>query len=486
MAPPRWMRLSALCALLIGFLLRLYFFHFFPQTEGDVAVYSDLAANLVRHGVLASSEPSGQLHLTLIRLPGYPLFLAACFRIFGVGNLLAVCLVQSLLDAVTCLLLADLVRRLACDLARRRQLATSGWGAALLALWMAELCPFTAIYISAPLTEGPTLFCIVAACWTALRFQDNPAWPSALGFTAAVALAALLRPDGALLAVALAPALFASRVRSRIPRQRLLRISVACIALALLPFALWAMRNWRQFHVIQPLAPRYASDPGESSDLGFQAWTSTWTLDFVNTVDCYWPVPGDAVNPDSIPPRAWSNPVDHQQLMDLFAAYNQRGFRTSDSMNATLAILAQHNRMAHPLRTWLAIPALRAADMWLRPRTENLPIDLDWWVYRNHHQETIFSWSYAALNLLLLATGFLGLALRPRLAGGMLLYLVMRTLLLATVQGPEARYTLECLPILLATSALWLVTLTLSMRMHRPVGSSTLKQNPHRHTRSGI
>ncbi len=472
MAPPRWMRLSALCALLIGFLLRLYFFHFFPQTEGDVAVYSDLAANLVRHGVLASSEPSGQLHLTLIRLPGYPLFLAACFRIFGVGNLLAVCLVQSLLDAVTCLLLADLVRRLACDLARRRQLATSGWGAALLALWMAELCPFTAIYISAPLTEGPTLFCIVAACWTALRFQDNPAWPSALGFTAAVALAALLRPDGALLAVALAPALFASRVRSRIPRQRLLRISVACIALALLPFALWAMRNWRQFHVIQPLAPRYASDPGESSDLGFQAWTSTWTLDFVNTVDCYWPVPGDAVNPDSIPPRAWSNPVDHQQLMDLFAAYNQRGFRTSDSMNATLAILAQHNRMAHPLRTWLAIPALRAADMWLRPRTENLPIDLDWWVYRNHHQETIFSWSYAALNLLLLGTGFLGLALRPRLAGWMLLYLVLRTLLLATVQGPEARYTLECLPILLGTSALWMASLAQSLR--RPSSSGPL------------
>ncbi len=468
------MRLSALFALLVGFLLRLYFFHAFPQTEGDVAVYSDLAANIVRHGVLAASDPSGQLHLTLIRLPGYPLFLAACFRIFGVGNLLAVCLVQSLLDACTCLLLADLVRQLSRDLARRRQFATSGWGAALLALWMAELCPFTAIYVSAPLTEGPTLFCIVLACWAVLRFQDHPAWPSALGFTAAVTWAALLRPDGALLAVALAPALFAPRVRSRISRQRLLRISLTCVALALLPFALWAVRNWRQFHVFQPLAPRYASDPGDSSDLGFQAWTSTWTLDFVNTVDCYWPVPGDAVNPDNIPPRAWSSPADHQRLLDLFAAYNQNGFHTSDSMNATLALLAQHNRTAHPFRTRLAIPALRAADMWLRPRTENLPIDLDWWVYRNHHQETIFSWSYAALNLLLLGTGFLGLALRPRLAGWMLLYLVLRTLLLATVQGPEARYTLECLPILLGTTALWMATLVQSARMRRSARSARL------------
>ena len=455
-SPPLWMRVSAVFALAVGFGLRLAFFHLFPQTEGDVAVYSDLAANLVRHGALASTEPSGLLHLTLIRLPGYPLFLAACFRLFGIGNLLAVCIVQSLFDAVACLLLADLARRLTADLAQRRGILRSGWGAALLALWIAESCPFTAIYVCAPLTEGLTLFCIALACWSALRFQDHPCWRFALLFTVAVAWAALLRPDGALLALALAPALFTRRVRTHLSPGKLARISLACILLALSPFALWAARNWRVFHVFEPLAPRYASDPGDSSDLGFESWSGTWTLDFVNTVNVYWPVPGDAVDLNSIPPRAWSSEADHQRLLALFNPYNRNGFHTTRAMNAALAQIAEHNRAAHPWRTRLLLPALRAADMWLRPRVENLPIDLDWWVYRHHNDETIFSWGYAALNLLLLVLGFLGLALRPRLAGWMLLYLLLRSLLLATVQGPEARYTLECLPMLMVTAAVWL------------------------------
>ena len=450
------MRISAAFALVVGFLLRIAFFHFFPQTEGDVAVYSDLAANLVRHGQLAATDPSGHLHLTLIRLPGYPLFLAACFRLFGVGNLFAVCVVQSLLDAVACLLLADLARRLAFDLARRRGSNSTGFGAGLLALWIAALCPFTAIYVCAPLTEGPTLFCIALACWAALRSQDRPGWRFALLFTAAIAWAALLRPDGALLALALAPAMFSRSVRSALPPGRLARLSLACALLALFPFALWAARNGRDFHVFQPLAPRYASDPGDSSDLGFESWSGTWTLDFVNTVTAYWPVPGDAVDLNSIPPRAWSSEADRQRLLTLFRNYNQHGFHTTHAMNAALAEIAQQNRRVHPWRSRLLIPALRSADMWLRPRVENLPIDLDWWVYPHHHDETIFSWSYAALNLLLLVLGFLGLALCPRLAGSMLLYMLLRSLLLATVEGPEARYTLECLPMLIVTASVWL------------------------------
>jgi hypothetical protein len=454
--PPTWMRISAVCALVVGLLLRLAAFHFFPQTDGDVLVYSDLAANLVRHGQLALTNASGSLHPSLIRLPGYPFFLAVCFRFFGVGNNLAVCVMQSLLDAVTCLLLADLSRLLTLELAARRRLVRAGWGAALIALWIAELCPFTAIYVSAPLTEGPTLFCIALACWAALHFQDRPVWRNALLFTAAVTWAALLRPDGALVAVALAPALFSRSARARIPAAQLARMCLICVALALLPFALWAARNWRVFGVFQPLAPRYASDPGDSSDLGFERWAGTWTLDFVNTVDVYWPVPGAAVDVAGIPRRAWSTEEDHQKLLALFAAYNQDGFHTTKAMNAALTRIALHNRADHPWRTHLWVPALRSADMWLRPRVENLPIDLDWWVYRHHHNETIFSWCYAGLNLLLLLVGFAGLALRPRLGAWMLLYMLLRSLLLATVQGPEARYTLECLPLLLVTGSVWL------------------------------
>jgi hypothetical protein len=88
--------------------------------------------------------------------------------------------------------------------------------------------------------------------------------------------------------------------------------------------------------------------------------------------------------------------------------------------------------------------------MWLRPRVENLPIDLDWWVYAHHNDETRFSWAYAGLNAVYLLLGFAGLCLRPRFWGPMLAYFVLRSAMLMTVEAPEARYTLECFPMLFA------------------------------------
>jgi hypothetical protein len=92
--------------------------------------------------------------------------------------------------------------------------------------------------------------------------------------------------------------------------------------------------------------------------------------------------------------------------------------------------------------------------MWLRPRIENLPIDLDWWVYAHHHPETEFSWAYVAWNLLYVGLAFAGLCLRPGLRLGlwpwMVFYMVLRSALLSTVEGPEARYTLEFFPLFFA------------------------------------
>jgi len=46
--------------------------------------------------------------------------------------------------------------------------------------------------------------------------------------------------------------------------------------------------------------------------------------------------------------------------------------------------------------------------------------------------------------------GFAGLCLRPRFWGPMLAYFVLRSAMLMTVEAPEARYTLECFPMLFA------------------------------------
>ena len=92
-----------------------------------------------------------------------------------------------------------------------------------------------------PLTEAPTLFALALALWAMAHFHDRPRWGSALCFTFAVTFAALLRPDGALVAVALAPALLI-QIRQQdtpnaMPLKRLVRMTLVCVLLALAPFA---------------------------------------------------------------------------------------------------------------------------------------------------------------------------------------------------------------------------------------------------------
>jgi hypothetical protein len=159
-----------------------------PQITGDTLLYGGMAKNLLLHGQFAITDGSGVAHETLIRLPGYPLFLAACFKLFGMDNYNAVSYVQIALELVGCLLLADFVRRTAPDAIRD--------AAAHCALWLAALCPFTASYAVAPLTETPTLFAIALALWALARFHVRPGWGGALTFTFAITFAALLRPVG--------------------------------------------------------------------------------------------------------------------------------------------------------------------------------------------------------------------------------------------------------------------------------------------------
>jgi len=119
-------------------------------------------------------------------------------------------------------------------------------------------------------------------------------------------------------------------------------------------------------------------------------------------------------------------------------------------MDARFERLAEERIAAHPLRYYMWLPLGRVADMGLRPRIENLPIDLDWWVYAHHHVETEFSWAYAGLNAFYLLLAIAGLCMRPRFWWALLAYMVLRGALLWTVEAPETRYTLECFPMLFA------------------------------------
>jgi hypothetical protein len=433
--------LAVLAALAAGLALRLWMLKQLYEVNGDSLMYGELARNLLLQGQYALSGAGGGLNPSLIRLPGYPLFLALCFRLFGMENYGSAVAVQIALDLSGCLLLADFARRI----------APSAWrvGAALATLWLAALCPFTASYAVAPLTEAPTLFAMALALWSLARFHDRPQWASALVFTFAVTWAALLRPDGVLLGVALAPAM-AVGLRNALPRRKLVRMALVCALLALLPFGAWTWRNWEVFHVFEPLAPRSATDPGEDTDPGWERWVKTWCLDFDSTYDIYWNVPGGPLELAKLPSRAFDSPAQYAETAALAADYNSDGEKITPEIDARFARLARERIAAHPLRSYLWLPLGRLADMTLRPRVENLNIDLDWWVYAHHHAETRFSWAYAGLNALYLLLGLAGLCLRPRYRFWMLGYLALRSAMLLTVGAPEARYTLEFFPILFA------------------------------------
>src|SRR5258708_1764624 len=86
--------------------LRLFFVVHAPRIAGDTLLYGDIAKNWMQHGVYGFAQgPQGPVP-TLIRLPGYPLFLALCFAVFGADRYTAVMVVQCLIDLVTCLLVA--------------------------------------------------------------------------------------------------------------------------------------------------------------------------------------------------------------------------------------------------------------------------------------------------------------------------------------------------------------------------------------------
>jgi Dolichyl-phosphate-mannose-protein mannosyltransferase len=437
--------LSLLCALAAGTALRLWFIRTFPQIQGDSLLYADIARNWLTHGIYGRSlmHPGGAPTITptLVRLPGYPGFLALCFAIFGKQNYFAVLYLQLVMDLATCLLIADFVRRIC------------GRRASMAALWLAALCPFTANYVAMPLTETPSIFCVALGLCAFAAVLERPqlGWMLALAF--AWSYAALLRPDGALLAVVFFPALIFYGPRS----QQALRVALFCALVAVLPFGIWTLRNWRTFHLIQPLAPRSATDPGEPTAPGFQRWTKTWMADFTSTYEIYWNVPGDDIDVHTLPARALEG--NKGETLDLIAQYNA-GDVLTPQLDARFAALAAERIRAHPVRYYVTLPLLRLADMWLRPRVEMLNIELRWWQYSQHRAETRIAYAYGALNLFYLLAAMVGMFYRPRFVTAMVAYIVVRSLLLSTLEGPEPRYTLECFPIIIAFAAVGLASLT--------------------------
>jgi hypothetical protein len=461
------MRIHAAAAALAGLALRLGFVTWFPTTAGDTAAYLGLARNLLDAHTYGL-EVAGRLVPVDIRPPGYPLFVAAVYAIFGRSDT-ALLVAQAVLDLAGCFLIAALAARLAPERSRRRV-----W---LAGLWLAAMCPFVANYAAVPLTEvlavflsSATLLLIVRA-WQREEIEgvscDRSGW---LGAGALAGLATLVRAESPLLLAAAGLAIALECIKRR-QWQRILRTGIWLAAGLLLPLLPWGLRNWATLGHAQLLAPRYAEFPGEFVPRGFYSWTGTWLVRFRDVYLAPWKLEDRPIFVDELPDAAFDSPAERERVARLLDAYNDSLSMTPEIDNA-FADLARERTQRHPLRTWLWVPAQRIATLWFTPRVDLLPytghlspLGERWEYDREDLLVTLVLWMVNLAYLLLAAASCWAIAWdrhsclssesKSMPSGAMFLvaYVLVRTLFLTQVETPEPRYVLVCFPAVLALGA---------------------------------
>lgn len=325
-----WSAYALLLLVALGF--RLFVALRLPNDEPDDGrVYSQIARNVLEQHVY-SHDTQQPYAPSIIRLPGYPLFLAGVYRVFGHGNNTAVRVVQAGLDTLTCVLIALVAFEWAVDDERKHR-------AAIVAFALAAVCPFTAIYVATILTEVWASFLAVAMVLTAtfafkaMTRKRAFAWWIVTGLIAG--LAVLFRPDSGLFAAATGGTLVLSAILA-LRRQGgkanffavFAPLRETAFAAVLFSFAFcivlvpWTIRNRRVFHVFQPLAPTHGEMPGEFVPRGYLLWLRTWLDDSRYVGPVLWSVDTRPISITDFPERAFDSKEERERVAALLEKYN--------------------------------------------------------------------------------------------------------------------------------------------------------------------
>ena len=510
-----WRRQSkwVVCALLLvtAFSFRFYIARFFPNDNPqDGRDYAQLARNLLEHHVF-TLDAGPPYEPTLIRLPGYPIFLAGIYSVFGHDNNTAVRITQALIDTASCTLVALLTFYWEPDEKRKR-------AAAIFALALAAVCPFTTIYVATILTEVPAIFFALALCLlTTFAFRASTLkrslwWWGATGALAGIAV--FFRPDSGLFAAAIGLTLVVTLLfgrgnaeasgvrilRSRAPQVLAQGAALSIVFVLLL--APWTIRNWRVFHLFQPLAPTHAPAPGEFDARGYQAWLRTWVDDQRYILPVIWSLGDKEIDLDDLPDKAFDSPEEKARVGHLLDLYNHprqsedasaqsgdqqteiqpnqadqqpenenSGSESGESVDAQhdvemtqeiddgFAQLARERTARAPLRCYLWVPLKRAINLWFDTHSEYYPFEGELFPWRDldHsiHQQfwlPLFAalvWVYTLLGV---AGGWCLWRSRDAAARRWLLLIALlifpRIAFFATIENPEPRYMVEIFPFL--------------------------------------
>jgi 4-amino-4-deoxy-L-arabinose transferase-like glycosyltransferase len=495
----RWIIFAFLIAIALSF--RLFIALRLPNDEPDDGrVYSQIARNVLEQHVY-SIESQAPYTSTLIRLPGYPFFIAAIYSVFGHGNNTAVRVAQAVIDTGTCILIALVAFAWTIRDERKHR-------AALIALALAAVCPFTAIYVATILTEVLTNFLAVAMVLTAtFAFKATTrkravTWWIVTGLIAS--LAVLFRPDSGLFAAAIGLTLMLSSLRHF--REATLYAAIFSIAFCLV-LAPWTIRNWRLFHVFQPLAPAHAEMPGEFVPRGYLLWLRTWLDDERYVAPALWAMDTRQIHVEDFPARAFDSKEERDRVAALFEKYNHpdgeeeseqadeaddqddssgddedqpeeepepeespepadTNVEMTPEIDAGFAQIGQE-RVAHSrFRYYVVLPAKRAMTLWFDTHSQYYPFngellplaDLDHDIHQQYWLPL-----FAGLTWLYTLLGVIGAWLLWRSRNYRWLLLVVLLIFLrlgffSSLENPEPRYTVEFFPFLMLLGAAGLAT----------------------------
>jgi hypothetical protein len=466
--------------LLAGACLRLLFALKFPAASGDTLLYEQLARNWLKLGKLAM-DINGQATPVDLRMPGYPAFLALVYAVTGrtgENARLAVMLVQVGVDLVACVVIAALAAVLV-GLCGQPRISKRVF---LVALWLAALCPFTANYVAVPLTEVWAVFLTAVAFLLLVVLSalvtggvvslpsgralvERDSWKIAALAGVVVGVGALVRPETPLLLITT----FLALAVWMLPRGEWKRWVLLCALMGFAcaaPLLPWVIRNAVTLHEFQPLAPKDTTLPSEVDPKGFMAWERTWLYRVRDNYLVAWKLNDEEIHMEDIPDSAFDTPDERERVAAILETYNDEITWTSEE-DAVFGQLARERTARHPLRTYLWIPSRRAGRIWFTPRIELLPISGHVFPLAYQREEDPVDQKLTILfflvNVFYVALGLWGasklwrcLAARPALTL-LLLYIVVRTIFLTTLETPEPRYVLVCFPAVLALGAQALV-----------------------------
>jgi hypothetical protein len=356
----------AAVVLSLGFLLRLSVSRSFTFLGSDSYVYLSLAREWTAEHRFALGPAPEPPHW--YRRPLYPAFLALVAVDHAAPasppRFAALKAAQSLLDLfVTALLAFVCARRLA------------GPTAGLVALGLAALCPFTVPYTSAVLTESLAAALTLCAVAPLLLGGDRPFRWFPLG-AAAVALGALTRPEGILLALAFIPAIDFLPGGAR----RRWALAGACLAAFALVYAPWPLRNLRATGSMH-LADGFTDHTGHvvPHHQGYWEWLRSWARDarpFESLQSCYFEpsCPSTIVQYDAL--EAFSVEPDQRPQVEALLDLRRREGVTA-AVDDGFAALARERRAHHPWKTRVGLPLRRAFTLWTGAQDE-LFRDPDW------------------------------------------------------------------------------------------------------------